>query len=680
MTRVLSVLGVRSKVACYGITGLAVTLGLLILGAAAAFGYWMTTDSSNSAVAIAGSVGAGQQPSATTISGRDVTLSWASATNAATYSVARSNVSPQSLSTTEHGSCASAVSGTSCTDTAVPENGSVATNWKYTDTPQLHNWTGSTSSLSATVTVPAPTLSLGGTSFTADGGSTSATVSNFFDTEGVTFCVDQSSSCHLGNTLGSATVPSSGGSVTASSITIPTGLSVGSHTVYAIGSLGSTPSESINVTPGAATKLAFTPLVPGPGTAGSSISNVSVSVEDQFGNVETSLNSGSVVMSIKAGSPQPTFTSGTTTVSVSSGVASFINLVVHNSGSYTFTATPSSISGVTNAVDSNAFTVNAQAAVTSLAINTISSPQTAGSGFTVTATAKDQFGNTANNSADSVALSIVAGSPQTTFSTTGSPTTLTTTLSSGTATFSGVTFNTTGSYTLSAKDTTANVTSPNSNSVTVNPAGASKLVFTTSAQTLTAGVTSATMTVQRQDSFGNPTTTGSTQVDLTTPSAGGVFRDTGDANTITSVTITASSSSASFKYKDTVATSPGTVTITAADHAAVLNSATQAETVNPAATTPNGLSVSDKSTTTPDQVLGTSSANTSIKITQTQGDNVGATYNGASNSTGSFTINVEAWNGGGGSGNHRTFTYSVVAIDAFGNSTPAATITYTDVH
>src|SRR5439155_5961238 len=106
---------------------------------------------------------------------------------------------------------------------------------------------------------------------------------------------------------------------------------------------------------------------------------------------------------------------------------------------------------------------------------------------------------------------------------------------------------------------------------TVNAAAASKLVFTTAGQILTAGVTSGTMTVQRQDQFNNPNTTdAAVTVDLSTISSGGTFRNTADTANITSVSIGTGSSSASFKYNDTLADSP---TITATDHAGVLSSA-----------------------------------------------------------------------------------------------------------
>jgi hypothetical protein len=192
----------------------------------------------------------------------------------------------------------------------------------------------------------------------------------------------------------SATTDASG---RATSSTFTANTTSGGYTVAAsVG--GVTPSASFSETnnPGAAFQLGFTPATPGPGTAGVSIQSVAVSVEDSFGNVVTTQNTGSVTISIKSGSPQTSFTSGTTTKSVSGGVATFTNLVVNTSGSYTFTATPTSISGVTAAVNSNAFTVNA-GAINSLTLSPSTSTPTTGTAFTVSITALDPFGNTANN-------------------------------------------------------------------------------------------------------------------------------------------------------------------------------------------------------------------------------------------------------------------------------------------
>src|SRR5207253_2875721 len=100
-------------------------------------------------------------------------------------------------------------------------------------------------------------------------------------------------------------------------------------------------------------------------------------------------------------------------------------------------------------------------------------------------------------------------------------------------------------------------------------------------QTLTAGVTSGTITVQRQDAFNNPTTSGALTVFLSSSSGGGVFRNTADNATITRVSIAPGASSGSFKYKDSLGGNP---TITAADQASGpdtgLTDATQTETVN----------------------------------------------------------------------------------------------------
>ena len=121
----------------------------------------------------------------------------------------------------------------------------------------------------------------------------------------------------------------------------------------------------------------------------------------------------------------------------------------------------------------------------------------------------------------------------------------------------------------------------------------SKLRITSTAQTFTAGAASGTITVERDDSSNNPVTTGTTTVDLTTSSAAGLFRNTADSATITSVTITAGTSSASFRYRDTTAGSP---TITAADHAGVLTSGTQSETVNPSTASKLAFTVSPGAT------------------------------------------------------------------------------------
>ena len=92
--------------------------------------------------------------------------------------------------------------------------------------------------------------------------------------------------------------------------------------------------------------------------------------------------------------------------------------------------------------------------------------------------------------------------------------------------------------------------------VNLTSGAATKLVFTTSPQNVQVTQLTGTITVQRQDSASNPTTSGSITVGLATSSGAGVFRDVADTTTITSVQIPNGSSSASFTYRDANAGSP----------------------------------------------------------------------------------------------------------------------------
>ena len=148
-------------------------------------------------------------------------------------------------------------------------------------------------------------------------------------------------------------------------------------------------------------------------------------------------------------------------------------------------------------------------------------------------------------------------------------------------------------YTVKVTQGDAAGNSGSSTSSFTTTAVSSKLRITSTAQTFTAGAASGTITVERDDASNNPVTVGTTTVDLTTSSAAGLFRNTADSATITSVTITAGTSSASFRYRDTTAGSP---TITTADHAGVLTSGTQSETVNPSTASKLAFTVSPGST------------------------------------------------------------------------------------
>jgi len=105
---------------------------------------------------------------------------------------------------------------------------------------------------------------------------------------------------------------------------------------------------------------------------------------------------------------------------------------------------------------------------------------------------------------------------------------------------------------------------------------ATKLVFTSSVFTIGTGVCSPQVSVQTRDAGNSPTdVTADVKVNLSSTSGGGTFYSDNtctNANAITFVTISAGNRNANFFYKDT---NGGDPTLTAADNAAVLTSATQ---------------------------------------------------------------------------------------------------------
>ena len=285
------------------------------------------------------------------------------------------------------------------------------------------------------------------------------------------------------------------------------------------GTLVSGTTNGFTMTAGSAATVAFVQQ-PGTTTAGNAISPApTVQVEDTFGNAVAD-SGATVTMSVNSGPGAFTGGSTTSTTTSAGGLATFSNLVINTSGSYTIQAASSGL----GTVNSNAFTIKAKTTVASLAISAIGSPQTAGSGFAVTVTGFDSFGNVVNNSTDSVQLGIAAGSPQNTFSNTGTAT-MTATLNAGVATFNGVTFNTAGTtYVLTAKDTTVSVSAPNSNTFTVQAAGASKLAFVQQPTTTTAGnAISPAPTVQVEDTFGNAVADNGATVTMSVNSGPGGF-------------------------------------------------------------------------------------------------------------------------------------------------------------
>ena len=179
--------------------------------------------------------------------------------------------------------------------------------------------------------------------------------------------------------------------------------------------------------------------------------------------------------------------------------------------------------------------------------------------------------------------------------------------------------------------------------LTVSATAASKLAFTTSAVTVTVGVASGNITVQRQDQFGNPVTAEGTRTATLSSSS------TGTVTFIpASLSIASGSSSANFTYTDTKSDTP---TITAASTSpSTITSATQSETVTKATPIISGVTASQGITygTTIVSLSGTVSAAGSIY--PTNGETISVTINSTtrnatvSGGTGGFSVNFSAAN------------------------------------
>src|SRR5205823_13305274 len=331
------------------------------------------------------------------------------------------------------------------------------------------------------------------------------------------------------------------------------------------GCTGSAPSPGTGtlVVFGAANHLAFLQQ-PTNRAAGASISPaVTVRVLDSGDRLVA--NSTALIGMAIGTNPSTGTLSGTTPVNAVNGVATFSNLSIDKIGTgYTLQATSSGLTSAT----SNPFNITVGAA-TQVRVETAADGSgtvvpaqniNSGSSITVFSISRDVGGNfVANVAADSWSL----------VSTTGGVVAGDLNPGNKSAVFTG---HVAGTAAIHAS--AAGLTSTDSGTLTVvGGTTASKLVFTTAPVTVTAGVASSTITVQRQDTSGNPITTEAARTVTLSSSSTGTVTFT----PASPLTIPNGSSSESFTYTDTKA---GTPTITAASTSpTAITSATQIETV-----------------------------------------------------------------------------------------------------
>jgi len=287
--------------------------------------------------------------------------------------------------------------------------------------------------------------------------------------------------------------------------------------------LTSSPSNSFVVSPNTAFQLAFG-QPPTNTTAGVAISPaVTVQIQDQFGNLVTGDSSDQVTLAVFSGPGGFTGTS-TTMATASAGVASFGNLHLNTTGTYTLSENaPGGLTGS----NSSSFNIT-PASATHLAFGVQPTGTSAGATLSpaVTVQLLDTFNNlVTTDNTDQVTLGIASGPGS--FSG-GSTTSVT--ASGGVATFSNLHLNTAGNYTLS-ETATGSISGPASNSFAITPGTANKLGFGVQPTNTTAAVAiSPAVTVQVQDSFGNLITSDNTdQVTVAIASGPGPF--TGSSTT-----------------------------------------------------------------------------------------------------------------------------------------------------
>jgi hypothetical protein len=266
-------------------------------------------------------------------------------------------------------------------------------------------------------------------------------------------------------------------------------------------------SAAFNVTPGAASTLAFFTNAPNVVTAGTVITPaVRVGVRDSFGNTVTG-STATITLSLSA-NPGSSTLGGTLTVNAVDGVATFPDLTLNRAANnYRFAAASPGLSNTTSAL----FNVTAGAAVRLAFTTQPPANVTAGATFSTAArvTVQDTFGNTVTTPAVQVSVAI-GNNPA--GATLGGTTTVTT--ASGIATFSTITLDRVGTgYTLVASATS--LTSATSNAFNVTAGAASQLAFTVPPSNATAGAAlSPAVQVTVQDARGNPVTTATTSITL----------------------------------------------------------------------------------------------------------------------------------------------------------------------
>jgi subtilase family serine protease len=324
---------------------------------------------------------------------------------------------------------------------------------------------------------------------------------------GLTIDVEDASGNIVANYSGSVTVaiasnPGSGTLGGTTTVTVVNGVATfnainlkkagNGYTLQATsGSLTSVTTRSFNVVAGAAAQLGISTAPPPSVQAGSPF-GLTVAIEDTYGNTVSSAT-GSVSIALSSNPGNGTL-NGALTATLVNGVATFSGLTLNALGTgYTIQATSSGLGSVTT----SPFNVVAGAAAALVLTSQPGSSVTAGSGFGLSVTVKDAFGNVVSSYNGSVNLAISSNPGGSTLSGT-----TTVTVANGVASFNGLTLNKAGTgYTLQASSGSLPVVTTNAFNVVA--AAAAQLAVTTQPQANVTAGSGFGLSVAVEDAFGN---------------------------------------------------------------------------------------------------------------------------------------------------------------------------------
>ena len=269
------------------------------------------------------------------------------------------------------------------------------------------------------------------------------------------------------------------------------------------GILTSATSAGFNITPGTATQLVLTTPPSTPDNGGSAFGTQPVvSVEDSFGNIVTSGTNSNASITLAIGTNP---VSGTLTctsanpLTATAGVATFVGCSINKAGvGYTLIASATGLSSTT----SGSITIQAGPA-NKLAFGV--SPSGAQAGATISPAVTVQIldaGGNLTTAVNPVVLAIATG----TGTLTGGGSTAAV---SGTATFSALSINKTGPFTLQA--TSTGLSPVTSGSFTITPGTATQIAFTTNPSNTTGGIAFTTQPEVTLQDANNNTVTGVAQ-------------------------------------------------------------------------------------------------------------------------------------------------------------------------